>query len=71
VMQATFCQWGFAEREDGKKGFAITLISLEGFSLTYIFQEDIEEHLKDLEALVNSISEFLKVVKGETDLGYL
>ena len=70
-MLATFCEWGFAKREDGKRGFAITLITLDGISVTYIFEEDVEEHLTDLENLVRDIEKFLKLVKGETDIGYL
>ena len=69
-MQAIFCEWGFAKREDGKRGFAITLITLDGIRVTYIFEEDIEKHLTDLENLANDIREFLKVVRGETDTGY-
>jgi len=70
-MLATFCEWGFAKREDGKRGFAITLITLDGISVTYIFEEDVEKHLKDLENLANDIREFLKSVGKETDVGYL
>ena len=69
-MEAVFCEWGFARRENGKRGFAITLKSLDGITLTYIFEEDIEEHMKDLEKLASDIREFLKLVKGETDMGY-
>ena len=66
-MIAVFCNWGFARREDGKRGFAITLTSLEGHSLTYIFEE---EQLKDLENLMKDIGEFIKLVKGENKVGY-
>ena len=69
-MEAVFCEWGFARRENGKRGFAITLITLDGIRVTYIFEEDIEKHLSDLENLANDIREFLKVVRGETDTGY-
>ena len=69
-MEAVFCEWGFAKREDGKRGFAITLITVDGIRVTYIFEEDIEKHLSDLENLANDIREFLKVVRGETDTGY-
>jgi len=70
-MQAVLCEWGFARKKNGKRGFAITLRTIDGTSITYIFEEDIEKHLKDLEDLVKSIREFLKLVKGETDIGYL
>ena len=69
-MEAVFCEWGFARRENGKRGFAITLITVDGIRVTYIFEEDIEKHLSDLENLANDIREFLKVVRGETDTGY-
>ena len=70
-MEAVFCEWGFARRENGKRGFAITLITLDGIRVTYIFEEDIEKHLTDLENLANDIREFLKIVKRETNMGYL
>jgi len=69
-MEAVFCRWGFAKKDNGKRGFCITLIALSGHHLTYVFDEEIEKHLEDLEELKNSIAEFLKIVKGEADLGY-
>jgi len=68
-MEAVFCEWGFARRENGKRGFAITLITVDGIRVTYVFAEDVEKHLEDLEKLASDIRKFLKLIKG-FDAGY-